>query len=211
MFRVSRPERPLSEFTTYLRLGFGHIADLGAYDHMLFIAALTVAYPPAAWRRLLWLVTAFTLGHSLTLALATFDLVRVPASLVELLIAASIVVTAGVAIDASRGVDATHGPAGAPWPGYLLAMGFGLVHGLGFSSFLRSLLGGESSIAGPLFAFNVGLEAGQLLVVAAVLFLGALLPRLLHLTRREWVLLVSGGAIAVALTMIAERLRAPAT
>jgi hypothetical protein len=210
MFRASRPEPALSEFATYLRLGFGHIADLGAYDHMLFLAALTVAYPPAAWRRLLWLVTAFTLGHSLTLALATLDVVRVPASLVELLIAASIVAMAVAAIGASGGSDAAHRPAGAPWPRYLLAAGFGLVHGLGFSTFLRSLLGGEGSIAGPLFAFNLGLEVGQLLVVAAVMLLGVVLPRLLHLGRREWVLLVSGGAIAVALTMIAERLRAPA-
>ncbi|MCU0620547.1 MAG: HupE/UreJ family protein [Gemmatimonadales bacterium] len=178
---------------------------------MLFLAALTAAYPSAAWRRLAWLVTAFTAGHSLTLALATLDVVRVPARLVEVLIPVTIVVTGLAAIRSSRGEDELHGPPGAAWPSYLLAAGFGLVHGLGFSSVLRALLGDEASIVRPLLAFNLGLELGQLLVVALVLLAGALLPRLLRLTRREWVLLVSGGAIAVALTMIAERLRAPAS
>lgn len=193
----------------YLRLGFRHIADVGAYDHMLFIAALTVAYPPAAWRRLLWLVTAFTLGHSATLALATLDVVRVRASLVEVLIPVTIVVTGLAALFFSRGEDETHGPPGSQAPQYALATGFGLIHGLGFSTFLRALLGGEESILRPLFAFNVGLELGQLLIVAVVLLLGVLLPRLLRLSRREWVLFVSGGTVAVALTMIADRLRVP--
>ena len=205
----SPPGEPhLSEFAVYLRLGFRHIADLGAYDHMLFIAALTVAYPPMAWRRLVWLVTAFTLGHSVTLALATLDVVRVRASLVEVLIPVTIAVTGLAAVMLSRGEDERHGPPGSQAPQYALAAGFGLIHGLGFSNYLRSLLGGEESIVRPLFAFNVGLEMGQLLIVAAVLLLGVLLPRLLRLTRREWVLLVSGGTVAVALTMIAERLRA---
>jgi hypothetical protein len=202
-------EKLLSEFAVYFRLGFRHIADLGAYDHMLFIAALTVAYPAAAWRRLVWLVTAFTLGHSVTLALATLDVVRVGARLVELLIPVTIVLTGLAAVFLSRGEDETHGPPGSQVPQYALAAGFGLIHGLGFSNYLRSLLGGEESIVRPLFAFNVGLEIGQLLIVGVVLLLGVLLPRLLRLTRREWVLLVSGGTVAVALTMIAERLRAP--
>ena len=77
----------------YLRLGFGHIADPRAYDHILFVAALTAAYPPVAWRRLVWLVTAFTLGHSVTLALATLNVVRVNSQLVEVLIPVTIVLT----------------------------------------------------------------------------------------------------------------------
>jgi hypothetical protein len=176
---------------------------------MLFIAALTVAYPPAAWRRLVWLVTAFTLGHSVTLALATLDVVRVSARLVEVLIPVTIVVTGLAALFFSRGEDEVHGPPGSQAPQYALAACFGLIHGLGFSNYLRSLLGSEESIVRPLFAFNVGLEIGQLLIVAGVLLLGVVVSRLLRLSRREWVLFVSGGTVAVALTMIAERLRAP--
>ena len=112
--------------------------------------------------------------------------------------------------ETGRGEDEVHGPPGSQAPQYALAACFGLIHGLGFSNYLRSLLGGEESIVRPLLAFNVGLEIGQLLIVAAVLLIGAVVTRLLRLTRREWVLLVSGGTIAVALTMIAERLRAPA-
>lgn len=192
-----------SEILTYLRLGLHHIADLRGADHILFIAALTVSYPPAEWRRLLWLVTAFTLGHSVTLGLATLDLVRVNPSLVEPGIALTIVLSGLIAfVLASR-------EAGARLTGqalrYALAAGFGLIHGLGFSAFLRSLLGGEESIAVPLFSFNVGLELGQLLIVAVVLLLGVLGEQLF--TRRAWVMAVSGGIAAAGLVMLVQRVR----
>ncbi len=198
-----------SEILTYLRLGMHHIADLRGYDHILFVAALTVAYRPSDWHRLLWLVTAFTLGHSITLALATLNLVRVNPQLVETAIAGTIVATSLMAI-----VFAARTPAGEAMPvadhgqrlRYGLAAGFGLIHGLGFSSFLRSLLGGEESIVVPLLSFNVGLEAGQLLIVAGVLLLGALVERVFRLNRRDWVLVASGAIAAVGTTMIAERL-----
>ena len=192
----------LSEFIAYLRLGFGHIADPKAYDHMLFIAALTAAYPPSAWKRLVWLVTAFTLGHSVTLALATLDVVRVNIQLVEVLIPITIVLTSLTGIVTARGAHEM----GSPRVQYTLAAVFGLIHGLGFSSFLRSLLGGEESIVGPLFAFNVGLEVGQLFIVAGVMLLGLVAERLLRLTRREWVLVLCGGTMAVAITMIVDRI-----
>lgn len=159
-----------------------------------------------AWRRLVWLVTAFTLGHSVTLALATLDLVRVKAQLVEVLIPVTIVLTSIAAIIFSKGDTEEGGPTGSQLPQYLLAAGFGLIHGLGFSTFLRSLLGGEESIVKPLLAFNLGLEAGQLFIVAIVMLLGVIVVRLLKLTRREWVLLSCGGTMAVALTMIIDRL-----
>lgn len=198
-----------SEILTYLRLGMHHIADLRGYDHILFVAALTVAYRPGDWHRLLWLVTAFTLGHSVTLALATLNLVRVNPGLVETAIAGTIVATSLMAI-----AFAARSPAGDPLPvsgqgqglRYALAAGFGLIHGLGFSSFLRSLLGSEESIVVPLLSFNVGLEAGQLLIVAGVLLLGVLVERVLRLSRRDWVLVSSGAIAAAGTTMIAERL-----
>lgn len=204
------PGACLSEFLVYLRLGFGHIADPRAYDHILFVAALTAAYPPVAWKRLVWLVTAFTVGHSITLALATLNLVHVNARLVEVLIPVTIVLTSIAAIAFSKGDDESTGPTRSQLPQYLLAAFFGLIHGLGFSTFLRSLLGGEESIVKPLLAFNVGLEVGQLFIVAAVMLLGVLAVRLLGLTRREWVLILCGGTMAVALTMIIDRLN-PAT
>jgi hypothetical protein len=165
-----------SEFAVYFRLGIEHIADLRGYDHILFIAALTVAYALAEWRRLLIVVTAFTLGHSITLALATIGLVAVNAGLVELLIPATILVTSVFNIADSRAAsgeqESTTRVRRHHFILYFLAGGFGLIHGLGFSSFLRAVLGGEVSIVLPLFAFNVGLEIGQILIVAVLFGLG---------------------------------------
>lgn len=193
-----------SEILTYLRLGLHHIADLRGYDHILFVAALTVAYRPSEWRRLLWLVTAFTLGHSITLALATLKLVRVNSALVETGIALTIVISSLMAISlAIRGQDtpAARGQALR----YALAAAFGLIHGLGFSTFLRSLLGDEESIFVPLLSFNIGLELGQLLIVAIVLALGVLAERILKIARRDWVLVASGGIAAMGIRMVLER------
>ncbi|HWA55607.1 MAG TPA: HupE/UreJ family protein [Gemmatimonadales bacterium] len=194
-----------SEILTYLRLGLHHIADLRGADHILFIAALTISYPVAEWRRLLWLVTAFTVGHSVTLALATLDLVRVNAALVEAGIALTIVATSLMAF-ALAWRDGAATARAQPFR-YTLAALFGLIHGLGFSSFLRSLLGGEESIVLPLFSFNVGLELGQLLIVAAVLLTGALAVRGLRLAQRTWVLAVSGGIALAGLVLLVERVR----
>jgi hypothetical protein len=198
-----------SEILTYLRLGMHHIADLRGYDHILFVAALTVAYRPAEWRRLLWLVTAFTFGHSITLALATLDLVRVASRLVEPAIAGTIVATSLLAIVvAARSGSAPGAPVSVQGQNvrYAMAAGFGLIHGLGFSTFLRSLLGDEDSLFLPLLSFNVGLELGQISIVLVVLALGVLAERGMGLDRRAWVLVTSGGIAAVGATMIFERL-----
>jgi hypothetical protein len=198
-----------SEFATYFRLGIGHIADLEGYDHILFIIALTAGYAPRDWRRLLWLVTSFTVGHSITLALATLDLVRVHGPTVELLIAVTIAATALFAIFVHRpskdGGDEVS-------PGrqrllYLLAGGFGLIHGLGFSSFLRAVLGGEESILLPLFAFNVGLEIGQLAIVLAVLAIGSVVCDVAGLRRHRWATALSLFAFALGARMIFERIQ----
>lgn len=198
-----------SEVLTYARLGMHHIADLRGYDHILFVAALTVAYRPGDWRRLLVLVTAFTVGHSVTLALATLQLVRVDAGLVEAAIAATIVCTSLLTIAVTARAPA-EGQAGGAARGqalrYGLALGFGLIHGLGFSSFLRSLLGDEASLFLPLLSFNVGLEVGQLGIVLLVLLAGVGAERLAGLARRDWVLVASGGIAAVGAKILVERL-----
>ena len=197
----------LSEFLTYFRLGVGHIADLKGYDHILFIVALTAGYAPRDWRRLLWLVTAFTTGHSATLALATLDLVRVQASLIEFLIPVTIVITAGYSLISRRRAESS----GEPYRPerhallYALAGSFGLIHGLGFSNFLRAVLGGEESILLPLFAFNVGLEIGQLAIVAAILMAGAVACEVAGLSRRRWATALSLLILLASLKMMFDR------
>lgn len=208
----------LSEFLTYFQLGIGHIADLRGYDHILFIVALTAGYAPRDWRRLLWLVTAFTIGHSITLALATLGIVHVHAPTIELLIPITIVVTAGYSIaarwHAGRPTNSGSNIAGASSAAaperqallYVLAGCFGLIHGLGFSNFLRAILGGEESIVVPLFSFNVGLEFGQMAIVACVLLAGALACEGAGLTRRRWATALSAVIVVAGMQMIYARL-----
>jgi hypothetical protein len=199
-----------SEFAVYFRLGFEHIADIRGYDHILFIAALTVAYAPKEWRRLLILVTAFTVGHSITLALATVGAIKINTTLVEVLIPVTILITSVFNIVDSQAVGNGRGVTGSARRHhtvlYALAGVFGLIHGLGFSSFLRVVLGGEESIVLPLFAFNVGLEVGQILIVLALFALGALMTHIVRMTRRDWLLVVSGATAGIAITLILDRI-----
>ncbi|MYG81076.1 MAG: HupE/UreJ family protein, partial [Gemmatimonadetes bacterium] len=152
----------VSVFTVYLGLGFEHLLDLQGYDHILFLAGLCAAYSLRRWRELLVLVTAFTIGHSVSLALATLRLVEVNTSLVEFLIPVTIVATAVINLVNLRAGGGSTEHAGARAPSgararharYAAALVFGLVHGLGFSNFLRLALGAERTILVPLLSFS---------------------------------------------------------
>ncbi len=198
----------MSTFFSFLRLGVEHLLDPNGTDHILFIAALAAPYLLEDWRRLVVLVTAFTAGHSLTLVLATLGGVTVGSGVVELLIAATILVTgamsAWVVERNSRQHRRFEERRATARLGYALALVFGLVHGLGFAGFLRELLGAEESLLVPLVGFNVGLEVAQLVVLAVVMGVGALVVRL-GLRPASWALLVAGAAIGGSLSMIAAR------
>ena len=191
----------LSEFQVFLRLGFEHIADVRGYDHILFIVALCAGYEPKHWRKLLTLVTAFTL------ALATLRIIAINDALVEFLIPVTIFITGVLNILSSS--PETNGPAEKRRTRtlrYFLALGFGLIHGMGFSNLLRALLGEKEGIALPLFAFNVGLELGQICIVSAVLIMTFLVVGLARMRRHDWVLVLSGATAGVALTLMVERM-----
>ena len=194
-----------SPFIVYLRLGFDHISDLNGYDHMLFIAALCAIYQLKQWKQLLVLVTAFTVGHSVTLALATLDVIAINPDLVEFLIPVTIFLTSVVnvfpMIRASWRDESRNGE----WISkYILALGFGLIHGLGFSNFLRAMLGAADSIVVPLLAFNIGLELGQILILLAILILSTFMIKVVRLAPRDWGLLLSGATAGISLLMILE-------
>jgi cell division protein FtsW (lipid II flippase) len=198
-----------TEFFSYLQLGFNHISDLGAYDHILFVTALCALSDVRQWRHLLWLVTSFTLGHSVTLALSTLNILTFPGRIVEFLIPVTIFATACVNVVAlSKRHDffeqniANGKGAGHEFTKYAMAVGFGFIHGMGFSTFLKSLLGKEASITLPLFAFNVGLEIGQMMIVGCLLLLTLFVTRLLRVAQRDWALIVSGAALGIALTLM---------
>jgi len=218
-----------SEFQTYLQLGFEHIADLNGYDHILFIVALCAIYRIEEWRKVGILVTAFTIGHSLTLGLAAADVIRVSSDWVEFLIPVTILLTAlynvivhkiedqvlpssHTALDETLVSKSTEQEAirfskRLNW-NYLFALLFGLIHGLGFSNFFRSMQmpGEESSFLKQLLAFNIGVELGQLAIVALILLLAYSGMKLLRIPQRDWNLFISGMAAGPALIMILERL-----
>ena len=196
-----------SEFLVYLRLGFDHIPDLSAYDHILFIVALSAGYGLAHWRQLLVLVTAFTVGHSVTLALATLRLISISSGLVEILIPLTILITGCYnAVEARDHRDALGPGRRTHQIKYVLALGFGLIHGLGFSTFLRAVLGEEESIALPLFSFNVGLEVGQNGILSVVLLLTLAVIHWVRVERTSWVFLLSGVTGVAALALLAGRI-----
>ncbi|MDP2956138.1 MAG: HupE/UreJ family protein [Longimicrobiales bacterium] len=195
-----------STFAVYLHLGFDHIADLRGYDHILFIVALAAGYGLAHWQHLLVLVTAFTVGHSLTLALATLRLVTPSTAWVEFLIPVTILATGILNLVETRASpERPDMPPRTQRVKYAMALVFGLIHGLGFSTFLRAMLGEEESIALPLFSFNVGLEVGQVGILAVVLAVSWAVLRWTPVGGTPWTRLVSAGTSLAAAWLIAGR------
>lgn len=190
----------MDEFKIYLHLGFQHITDITGYDHILFIVALCAIYQLADWRQLLILVTAFTIGHSITLALAALNIIRVNALLVEFLIPVTIIVTALSNLVQKPAKQVAFGGIR-----YWLAAIFGLIHGMGFSNYLRSLLGKDAQIIKQLFAFNIGLEIGQLVIVIATLVLGLLVIRLAQIKYPQWTLWISGVVTGAAFVLMTQK------
>jgi hypothetical protein len=185
-------------FNLYCKLGFQHIADLQAYDHILFLVALCAIYTIKDWRRILILVSAFTVGHSLTLALAALNVILPNTALVEFLIPVTIFFTSIFNIFQQNENTKLYIRIN-----YVFALLFGLVHGLGFSTYLRSLLSQEEAIWPPLLAFNVGIELGQLLIVASILLVSIILFR--FITQRTWLVLASVSTAIISFGMLLER------
>ncbi len=185
-------------FKTYLQLGFDHILDINAYDHILFVVALCAVYSFKEWRKILILVTAFTIGHSFTLALSALKIVVFPAEIIEFLIPLTIFATA------IFNVSHLHESPKMIKLNYLLALFFGWIHGLGFSNFFKALMGPDESILGPLFAFNLGVELGQIIIVFLTVLLGYIIINKLKKPLREWNLFVSGAAAGIAIILMME-------
>lgn len=190
----------LENFSVWFETGMWHIADPMAYDHILFLIALCGFYSWRDWKGLLVLITAFTLGHSLTLALSVMEVVVLPANYIEFAIPLSIVLTCIYNL-----FRLSHRPAKSEPLRYGMAAIFGLIHGLGFSYLLKAMLGSQNDLLLPLFGFNVGLEAGQLLIVAALLLAGGL-AQTLKIKERDWRLSISTFTLGIALVMTLERI-----
>jgi hypothetical protein len=189
----------MDDFTFYFSLGWHHIINREALDHLMFITALAAIYLIKNWKQVLVLVTAFTIGHSLTLALSTYDIIRVKSDWVEFLIPLTIVITAVFNLLLK---DFTPKKLRL---NYFLALFFGLIHGMGFANTVRFMLAKEQHIAIPLFGFNVGLEAGQIVVVLIILTAAYLAITKAGLPRRAWVYGLSITALCIASYMCVQR------
>ncbi|HYF31144.1 MAG TPA: HupE/UreJ family protein [Chitinophagaceae bacterium] len=190
----------MQDFWLYFQLGREHIADWQGYDHILFVTALCLRYLWKDWKKVLILVTAFTIGHSITLALSVLNYINIPSTWIEFLIPVTIVITALSNVFQQSTEPKTRFPVV-----YFLALFFGLIHGLGFSNYLKSLLGKGTNIVSELLAFNLGLEVGQLLIVAVVLLITWLCVSLIKIPRREYTIFMSGAIFGIALIMAIER------
>jgi len=193
----------MNDFSLYFGLGKDHILDyVNGYDHILFVVALGAIYLVRDWKRILILVTAFTIGHSITLALATLRIISVKTNLIEFLIPLTIFITAFSNL--FRREESI--PRQPIQTNYALALFFGLVHGMGFSNYLRAILGKSEHIASPLLAFNIGLEFGQIIVVLLFLAVSFILVDLIGVSRRDWKMVLSSAIAGIALILMKDRI-----
>lgn len=190
----------MSDFGFYFRLGWEHIISTNALDHQLFILALAAIYLLKDWKQVLILVTAFTIGHSITLALSVFDIIRFSSKWVEFLIPCTIVFTAIANLFQKKFTPKS------VRINYFLALLFGLIHGMGFANSIRFMLASDQSIGWGLFGFNVGLEVGQIALVVAILVVVTILVTLFKVSRRDWVIFSAGAVFGLSLKMALERL-----
>lgn len=192
----------MSEFQLYFELGKDHILDYkNGYDHILFVVALCTVYLLRDWKKVLILVTAFTIGHSITLALATFRIISIDQDLIEFLIPLTIFIAAGSNIFRSTEISER-----STYINYGYALFFGLIHGLGFSNYLQSILGKDRSIVSQLFAFNLGLELGQIIIVGIFLITAFILVDIFTVNRRDWKIVISSAVAGIALVLLKDKI-----
>ncbi|MEG9327318.1 HupE/UreJ family protein [Salinimicrobium catena] len=190
----------MSEFWLYFKLGLEHVLDWQAYDHILFLIVLVACHTFHGAKRVIWLVTLFTLGHTLSLFLSVYGIVSVNTKWVEFLIAASIFITAVFNIVTAKKMENKKDITLL----YVTSLFFGVIHGLGFSTYFKVISAGTESKFLPLLEFALGIEAAQLIVVIIVLILAFIFQGLFGVSRRDWILVVSSIVIGVILPILIE-------
>lgn len=191
----------MSDFWVYFQIGLKHVLDINAYDHVLFLIALTVPFSFKDWKQVLLLVTVFTVGHTLALFMSVFGLVIINSNLVEFLIPITIVITAIYHLF-TAGKPKRNESFGITG---FITLFFGIIHGLGFSNYFKSILPGDASDKVlPLLEFALGIEAAQLIVVMVVLIVSYVVQTFFRFSKRDFALVMSAFVIGVVLPMIIE-------
>ncbi|MGG8495381.1 HupE/UreJ family protein [Tenacibaculum sp. TC6] len=190
----------MNDFIFYFKTGLFHVLDIKAYDHILFLIVLAVVYQFKQWQKVLWLITLFTIGHSITLALSSYGILNVRADLVEFLIPLTIFITGLMNV-----LTAKKASVGKENQNLFFALFFGLIHGLGFSNYFKIMVGKTSDKLLPLLEFALGVEAAQIIIVLLILLVGALVQSVFGVNRRDWILIASSIVIGFALQMMFDR------
>ncbi|MFB9077571.1 HupE/UreJ family protein [Flavobacterium procerum] len=185
----------------FFQIGLKHVLDINAYDHVLFLIALTVPYLFKDWKRILILVSVFTVGHTLALLLSVYGIVAIKVNLVEFLIPITILITAVYHLF-TAGKTSKNDSINLV---FFITLFFGIIHGLGFSNYFKTILGGSpSSKLLPLGEFALGIEAAQLIVVFVVLVISSIVQTVFRFSKRDWALVMSAFVIGVVIPMIIE-------
>lgn len=184
------------DFWHYLKLGLTHVLDWQAYDHVLFLIALVAAYTFSNWKRILVLVSLFTLGHTISLLLANYNMVTVSGKWIEFFIPITILITAISNIN-SAGKRISNENVGLF---YILTIFFGFIHGFGFATYFKMISGGNEIL--PLIEFSLGVEIAQLIVVTVVLILSFIFQTIFSFSKRDWALVISSMVTGLTIPML---------
>jgi hypothetical protein len=187
-------------FEFYLKLGFEHIANLNGYDHILFLVVLCAVYQISQWRNILILVTAFTIGHSITLFIVSLDFFSIPSKIIKLLIPITILITSLQNVINIKQIENSSNMG----KNYFMALFFGLIHGMDFSNYFKALIMSPDEIVIPLLGFNIGIELGQLLIVLFIVLISFVFLNIIKIKHLKWNLFISGAAFGISLITIME-------
>lgn len=190
----------MDDFKLFLELAFRHVLDWNAYDHILFFIVLAVVYSFKDWKKALWLITFFTIGHTVTLALSVYEVIKVKTELVEFLILLTIFITAFVNLITVKRRNFHQSNINQ-----IFALFFGLIHGLGLSNLLKIIIEDSANKLLPILYFSLGVELAQIVVVVLILMAGFIAQDFLKVKRRDWVLILSSVVIGIILPMLFER------
>ncbi len=185
-------------FEFYLKLGFEHIANLNGYDHILFLVVLCAVYQISQWRNILILVTAFTIGHSITLFIVSLDFFSIPSRIIKLLIPITILITSLQNVINIKQIENSS----RMGKNYFMALFFGLIHGMDFSNYFKALIMSPDEIVIPLLGFNIGIELGQLLIVLFIVLISFIFLNFIKIKHLKWNLFISGAAFGISLISI---------
>ena len=191
----------MSEFWIYFQIGLKHVLDIHAYDHVLFLIALAIPFTFKDWKRIVLLVTLFTIGHTMALLLSVFGIIAIKVNVVELLIPITILITAVFNLF-TAGKSSKKESINLI---FFITLFFGIIHGLGFSNYFKSILGGDAnSKILPLSEFALGIEAAQIVVVFVVLILSYIVQTVFRFSKRDWTLVMSAFIVGVVIPLIVQ-------